>query len=1058
MLMINNYINQLLLELATGNALEHSYRPALKSLFQAMDSNIQAVNEPSRSAHGAPDFAFYKRTNTNLVLGYVETKDLTADLDQVEKSEQLKRYLGYANLILTNYLEFRFFRNGEKYNTIEIAKLNHSVIAPFEENYPILERELRAFLEGKPETIRSAKRLSEIMGGKAARVRDNITKYLEEENDKNAELLRVYEIMKKLLVNDLKPEKFADMYAQTLVYGLFIARYYDGSPDNFTRQEARDLVPASNPFLQHFFDHIVGPNFDRRLTYIVDELCEVFSVSDVQAIIQKHYNLFGEEVDKDPVIHFYEDFLKEYDPQLRKSMGAYYTPVPVVNFIIRAVDDVLKKEFNLPQGLADTTKVERSVMQQGTKAKQSLHKVQILDPAVGTATFLNETVKFIYQKFRGQEGVWESYVDKELLPRLHGFELMMAPYTIAHLKLAMTFKETGIDNFKKRLGIYLTNTLEEGVKNADQFDFLGLADAISEEAKAASIIKHDTPIMVVLGNPPYSGVSSNMTFYANSLVDSYKVEPGGKEKLKERKHWLNDDYVKFIAFAEKLIKKNGEGIVAMITNHGYLDNPTFRGMRWHLTQTFSSIYVFDLHGNSKRKEISPEGGKDENVFDIQQGVAIIIGIKQKSTQQKQAKIFRGDLWGNRKNKFEKLGIERISDISWSEIALNKKTFSFTKNQDQQLKQEYEKGISLADLFTQNVTGIVTMGDGFVLAQNANEIKERIQEFLSNDLSENELKERYGLGKNYAKWILVNKQNGLIFNNSKITEFTYRPFDNRWVYYDEHFIWRTRDKVANHFLNKNYGLIFSRQAITNNWSHIQACNHPVDNRAHYSNKGIPIFAPLYLYSNSQQLKINNDVERESNVDKNLVRLLLKNINSYDWVDDHEEKDQSNKSKVSPLDILDYIYAVLHSQNYRDKYKDFLKSDFPRIPVANDSKSFWGLVKLGGRLRQFHLMEDPDLENLITTFLVAGDNIIEKVEYRDSKIIFNETQYFGNVPKEAWDFYIGGYQPAQKWLKDRKGKTLTYEDVVHYQKIIKVLTETKKVMKKIDKFEIINNTHE
>jgi type I restriction-modification system DNA methylase subunit len=619
-IMIKDYLARLNKELASNNALEHSYRPALKDLIEKINPDILAVNEPARSSHGAPDFVFLNQINNTLIRGYAETKDINANMDQVEKTEQIKRYLGYSNLLLTNYIEFRFFRNGEKYQTILIAKKEANVLVANEDCFDQLQRELRAFLEQKPENITNARRLAQIMGGKAARIRDNVANYLQTENLKNEELLRIYKVMKKLLVHDLEIAKFADMYAQTLVYGLFVARYYDRSPNNFSRQEARDLIPASNSFLQHFFDHIAGVNFDRRLTYIVDELCEVFQVSDVRMIIQKHYNLFGEATDKDPIIHFYEDFLKEYDPQLRKSMGAYYTPVPVVDFIIRAVDDVLRNEFNIIDGLASTEKIQHETVIQGKKKKIELHRVQILDPAVGTATFLNEAVKFIYKKFESQEGLWKGYVDQELLPRLYGFELMMAPYTIAHLKLAMTLKETGVDQLKRRLGVYLTNTLEEGVRVDDDLFSFGFAEAISEEAMSASVIKHKRPIMIVLGNPPYSGESFNKGDNATKLVSKYKFEPGGKEKLREKNpKWINDDYVKFIAFAEEMVSKTGEGVVSMITNHGYIDNRTFRGMRWHLAKTFSSIYVLDLHGNTKKREVAPNNGKDENVFNIQQG-------------------------------------------------------------------------------------------------------------------------------------------------------------------------------------------------------------------------------------------------------------------------------------------------------------------------------------------------------------------------------------------------------------------------------------------------------
>lgn len=1042
---IKDYINQLLLQLATGQALEHSYRPALKSLFESVDPTVRAINEPSRSAHGAPDFAFYKGTNSNLVLGYVETKDLTVDLDHVERTEQLKRYLGYANLILTNYLEFRFFRNGNKYQTITIARPRGPVIAPIEENYPLLKHELKAFLEGKPETISNAQRLAEIMGGKAARVRENVIQYLKKDDERNHDLLKIYKVMQELLIKDLSFEKFADMYAQTLVYGLFVARYYDESPEDFTRQEARDLIPASNPFLQHFFDHIAGPNFDKRLTYIVDELCDTFSVSAVREVVAQHYNLFGEAVDKDPVIHFYEDFLKEYDPQLRKNMGAYYTPVPVVQFIIHSVDDILKKEFYLPQGLTDTTKIEQKIMTQGTKTKQSIHKVQILDPAVGTATFLNETVKFIYQKFKNQEGLWESYVENELLPRLHGFELMMAPYTIAHLKLAMTFRETGINHFDRRLGIYLTNSLEEGVKVGEDLFSFGLAEEISKEAKAASVIKNETPIMVVIGNPPYSGESFNKGAFAMKLVEKYKFEPGGIEKLKERNpKWINDDYVKFLAFSEEMISKTGEGIVAMITNHGYLDNPTFRGMRWHLIKTFSSIYILDLHGNVMKKEIPPDGGIDKNVFDIQQGVSIIIAVKHKIKRKELSDVYKADVWGTRKYKFDFLFGNTLEKIKWEKIRLNEPLYLFL-NKDKKLEEEYNKGINVNKLFPINTVGIVTSRDAFVIDENRDVLSKRISDFISGQMSEVAAKQ---IVKESKKFNFI-KARSQSFDNNNIYPIQYRPFDNRFIYFQDYFIERSRKEIMWHILNKeNIGLVIPRQAMTNNWSHVQVSKNLIDNRIHYSNKGIPVLAPLYLYANDQSFNFEGISERTPNLNFDSIKKLLINIGNYQWENDHKNKKIGENNSISPLDILDYVYAVLHSPSYREKYKEFLKSDFPRVPIAIDKVSFWKLVDLGGKLRRLHLMEDPKLQIFITSYPIRGENFVEKIELRGDRVFINDLQFFGEVPKEVWEFYIGGYQPAQKWLKDRKGKRLNYEDIIYYQKIIKVLSESAIIMQEID----------
>ncbi len=1046
--MVQEYINQLLLELATGNALEHSYRPALKTLFESIDPTVRALNEPSRSAHGAPDFAFYKGTNSNLVLGYVETKDLNVDLDHVEKTEQLKRYLGYANLILTNYIEFRFFRNGNKYQTITIARTQNSVIAPIEENYPLLERELKAFLEGKPETITNAQRLAEIMGGKAARVRDNVIAYLKKDDDKNHELLRIFKIMQELLIKDLTVDKFADMYAQTLVYGLFIARYYDETPENFTRGEARDLIPASNPFLQHFFDHIAGATFDRRLTYIVDELCDTFSVSAVAEIVTQHYNLLGEAVDKDPVIHFYEDFLKEYYPQLRKNMGAYYTPVPVVQFIIHAVDDILKSEFDLPQGLADTTKIEQKIMLQGTKAKQTLHKVQILDPAVGTATFLNEAVKFIYKNFKNQEGLWESYVEKELLPRLHGFELMMAPYTIAHLKLAMTFRETGINHFDRRLGVYLTNSLEEGVKVGEDLFSFGLAEEISKEAKAASVIKHETPIMVVIGNPPYSGESFNKGAFAMKLVEKYKYEPGGIEKLKERNpKWINDDYVKFIAFAQDLIAKTGEGIVAMITNHGYIDNPTFRGMRWQLTKTFSSLYILDLHGNAKKKEVAPDGGVDKNVFDIQQGVAIIVGVKHKTKRKELADVYKYDIWGTRKYKFDFLFGNTIEKIKWEKIRLSE-PFYYFKNKNQQLEKEYENGIKITELFPINGVGLTTAHDNLVISNDANKLLDNARLFGYFEGSNLELCKKLGIREKpgwditKARKVLSEEKN----LDKYLVPISYRPFDIKKCFYQENLIWRTVNKIMKHFLiGENIGLISARGTKNPLPDHFFITKNITETKLGESSTQSYTF-PLYLYPDATQIEIDN--KRKPNLGINLVKQLIVNIGEYTWINDHAEKDLSDKNKVSPLDILDYVYAVLHSPSYREKYKEFLKSDFPRVPIAKDSKSFWELVALGGKLRQLHLMEDPELQKPSTIYPIRGDNLIEKVELRGDRVFINDLQFFGDIPKEAWGFYIGGYQPAQKWLKDRKGKKLNYEDIVHYQKIITVIEKTIVIQKNID----------
>lgn len=1024
--MVSEYINKLLVEFATRQALEHSYRPALKSLFESIDEKIRAQNDPSRSEYGAPDFVIFDKNNLSLIRGYAETKDINVDLDKTIKTEQIKRYLGYSNLLVTNYLEFRFFRNGNLNQIIAIGKFENSRIIPFEENYPLLEREIKAFLEGSPETITSAVRLAEIMGGKAARIRDNVIKYLKEQNDKNQELQRIYNVMQELLVHDLTVEKFADMYAQTLVYGLFVARYFDETPEDFTRQEARDLIPASNPFLRHFFDHIAGVNFDKRLQYIVDELCDVFAVSAVREIVTQHYDMFGEAVDKDPVIHFYEDFLKEYDPELKKNMGAYYTPVPVVQFIIRAVDEILKKEFNLAQGLADTTKIEQQIMQQGTKSKRTIHRVQLLDPAVGTATFLNETVKYIHEKFKGQEGVWESYVEKELLPRLHGFELMMAPYTIAHLKLAMTFKDTGISHFDHRLGVYLTNTLEEGIKDQrDLFGAMGLADAISKEAHSANKIKHDMPIMVVIGNPPYSISSSNKGEWIQNLVDVYKKSLG-----EQNINSLSDDYIKFIRFAEYMIGKNGSGIVALITNNSFIDGITHRQMRKHLLETFDDIYILDLHGNAKKKETAIDGGKDENVFDIQQGVSINIFVRKDEKKKELGNVYHANLYGSRKKKFEALNGNSLNSIKWQKIAFSEPYYFFSPK-DFEFEKTYNSGFKLDELFIKNSAGTKFRKDGLLVKNHF--YRESVFDMLNDmhSLTEQQLTQKYGF-KETEDWKIEEKKYFFTPNDGEnIRLVLYKPFDYRWTYYPTNSVNKiiprgdSRLNLMKHFIyHTNLGLITNRQIVNENWSHIEVTQTISSHGTFYlGNKGQDYILPLYFY--------HDDGTKTSNLKIEIVKQIEEIVGS-----------------VSPEEVFDYIYAVLHSPSYRQKYKEFLKIDFPRIPYPKDKETFEKLVKLGGKLRQLHLMEDPDLGNLSTIYPIGGENVVEKVEFAGDKVIINENQYFGNVPKVAWDFYIGGYQPAQKWLKDRKGRKLTYEDTQHYQKIIKVLTETSEIMKRID----------
>jgi len=1016
---IENYLQTISSKFTHQETSEMGYRKDFEVLLEKIFKSIKVhrIDHDAKAKQGnKPDFVILKG---EIPILYIETKDIGISLDKIEKSEQMTRYFGYANLILTDYLEFRFYRNGEKYGeSIKIGEydLKTRTITPNQDNYQNLAKTIIDFTKSHKEPIKSGKHLSKIMGGKAQRIRDNIKEFLSLE-DNNSDLTKLFKTIKKLLVHDLTKDSFADMYAQTLVYGLFVARYHDKTPGNFTRQEARELIPNSNPLLKHFFDHIVGTNFDTRLKYIVDELCEVFSHADVNHLMRQYFkkDLWGKtEKAPDPVIHFYEDFLKEYDPELRKKLGAYYTPQPIVQFIVKSVDQILKKDFKLANGLADTSKTD-----------DGLHKVQILDPAVGTGTFISAVIRLIYKSLikSGQKGRWPTYVHHDLLPRIFGFELMMTPYTIAHLKLGIAFRTTGFWNFHRRLGIYLTNSLEQPSKQQEMFAF-GLAESIAEESKEAGIIKSEKPIMVVLGNPPYSISSSNKGEWIQKLIEVYK------KNLNEKNiNALSDYYVKFIRFAEHFIEKNHTGIVAMITNNTFIDGITHRQMRKHLLETFNNIYILNLHGNAKKNEKTPKGDQDDNVFDIQQGVSINLFVKKENTKQL-GNVYYADLYGKQKQKYSFLNTNIIHKIQWKSINYSEPYYFFAPKNFSQI-EKYNKGFRLDELFIKYSSGIKFRKDNLLVKNHfdKNSVKTLLKDV--NTLNNNIIYSKYNF-KDTKDWHLDTKRS--LFQASDISNIrpvNYRPFDVRYTYYPldriKEIIPRgdSRLPLMQHLLHKNIALQVCRQLSSPNFSHVFLTTHLTDMCGISSQtKEAGYIFPVYLYDKNEKKVLNLRIE------------IIKKI-------------ETITGKVKPEEILDYIYAILHSSSYRKKYKEFLKIDFPRIPYPKDKKTFKKLIKFGKELRKLHLFESPKLNKFITTYPVSGSNEIEKLDYKDNKVFINNDQYFGKVSETVWNFYIGGYQPAQKWLKYRKNRKLTNQDIEHYQKIIIALTETEKIMKKIDK---------
>jgi predicted helicase len=1052
---LEQYIDNLDKRYRLGNATEHTFRGDLQQLLESLVPTIRATNEPKRQSCGAPDYILTKK---DIPVGFIEAKDIgDKDLDGAKKTgnkEQFDRYkASLNNLIFTDYINFHLYREGEFITKIAIAEITDKGIKPLPENFGNFENLIKDFCVHVGQTIKSSKKLAEMMAGKARLLSDIIEKSLtsDEENQDNSTLKEQMLAFKQILIHDITPQGFADVYAQTIAYGMFAARLHDPTLDNFSRQEAAELIPKSNPFLRKLFGYIAGPDIDDRIKWVVENLSEIFLACNVEEILKNYGKSTKME---DPIIHFYETFLSEYDPKLRKSRGVWYTPQPVVNFIVRAVDDILKTEFDLPQGLADTSKTTIKVNTQTAdkrsatgykQMEQEVHKVQILDPATGTGTFLAEVVKHIHKKFQGQQGIWSNYVETHLLPRLNGFELLMASYAMAHLKLDLLLTETGYKpTTNQRFRVYLTNSLEEHHQDTGTL----FANWLSTEANEANHIKRDTPVMCVIGNPPYSGVSANKGEWIMSLMNDYKKEPGGKEKLNERNpKMVNDDYVKFLRYGQHYIEKNGSGVLAFINPHGFLDSTTFRGMRWHLLKTYDKIYTIDLHGNSKKKETAPDGSVDNNVFDIQQGVSINVFVKTgKKNPNELGKVFHYDLFGKRNYKYEFLNSNSISSIKFKDLPNVEPQYFFVPK-DFEGKAQYEKGFQLSKLFCLSTSGIKTHRDSFVIDYLKNDLELRIMDFFSNESSNEDILLKYSI-KAKSEWF--NEKRKGDFYSERIKKILYRPFDIRWIYYSPDLVDRGREKVFNTAISsKNLGLLTSRQLSTFDFQHILVSRELADMcSVSLQTKETGYYLPLYLYPepNGQQT-IDETEKRTPNLKAEIVKQIAEKLGLT-----FTNEKETSKDTFAPIDILDYIYAVLHSPTYREKYKEFLKIDFPRVPYPKDQDTFWQLVKLGGEIRQIHLLESPRVEHYITQYPIDGDNVVGKPKYKDGKVYINDTQYFDNVPQVAWEFYIGGYQPAQKWLKDRKDRKLEFDDILHYQKIIVALSETDRLMKEIDKIKI------
>lgn len=968
---------------------EHSHRKSLQNLIEDIAAKqkgkFKILHEPKREGKfGSPDF---KITSTESILGYIENKKVDENLDKTLKSDQIKKYKELSkNIILTNYIDWVWLKDGEEIDRQSLCSksdIENKKSKLNTEKAEKVEALISKFFSQAPEQIANAKVLAEALAIRAKRLKEFLFEELtrQKDEDNKGRLYQLFETFRQFIFHELSIEEFADAFAQNLVYGLFLAKL---NADNKTVDiyNAKKFIPNSFDLIRelvNFLDELDNEEY-RETKWIVEEVLTILNNLNLKEINRTlHYsktqttNLFGENeyFYKDPFVYFYEHFLSVYDKKLREAKGVYYTPPPVVNFIVRGINDVLKNTFKIKDGLA------------------SKERVTVLDFATGTGTFLLEVFQQIFDTLPKGSAKKDIIVKEHILQNIYGFEYLIAPYTIAHLKLSQFLKDQGYNlEPKERLQVFLTNTLEPIEKQIK----IPLLPALTEESKHAQDVK-DKPILVITGNPPYSGHSKNNGPWISSKIKNYFFVDG--KPLGERNSkWLQDDYVKFIRFAQDKMEAVEEGIVAVITNHRFLTNPTFRGMRQSLMKTFDHLYFIDLHGSNKPKEFTPEGDVDENVFDIEQGVAISILIKKKGLSKE---IYHADFWGKREEKYKRSVEEKMEDIKWSSVKATAPFYLFIP-QKEKLKNSYNKLHSIKDIFKHDVIGFYTGRDDIAYSDKLSKLKEQVLAFNPS----------------------------LSFAASNVQDALYRPFDVKKVYYTSEVVNRPRKKVMPWMLQKNVALTVGRfgNAVSQeaDWNLVFVSEKVVDLNV-FSRGGANVF-PLYIY--------HSDGEREPNIKEEILDLY----------------------GVTSEELMSYIYCVLHSPSYRKKYKQFLNVDFPRIPFTDDKKIFSKLSKLGQKLINAHLLKDVSVfDDTLGNYMGGKNHTVEKINYitekGTGKLFINKTNYFNNVPPNVYDFYIGGYEVLDKYLKDRKGNVLASGEMDQIENIIRSLAHTIETMKEIDK---------
>jgi len=1053
-----NYLKEIYQRISRGDAREESFYSSLEKLIlnygQSLGKKTDVTVLPKKSEAGQPDFRVWD--GQSKITGYIEAKSpSTKFLDEIESTEQIKRYLeAYPNVLLTNFFEFRLYRNGTLWDKpVKISDLSLAKGVP---QFPVVQNEdklislLSYFFDFAQPEITNPKKLAEVLAYKAGIMRDYVVLPKMEENEDNY-FSWLYQSFKEHLIKDLKKRDFADLFSQTFVYGLVIAKYdFEAqhalfgkkiSDLPFITRTAYDFIQKSFGILREVFRVISTQEMPKELEIIVDDIVDILNHTEIYKILT-HSSKSGK---KDPIFHLYETFLSKYDKEKKIKLGVFYTPLEVVSYIVNSVHTLLKngKLFNTPDGLASfkTELIDKSVT--------------LLDPAVGTGTFfvnaIEKAIEEVKIKYSSSSNYISDFIRSHILPHFFAFEILIAPYVVSHLKVLFSLTEKGFE-FKNEdwLRIFLTNTLEFYHKETSR-GYTGFFERVlvTEQEKALEV-KSKTPILVIIGNPPYSVSSQNKVDPKTPFGKFYESYKEKVRKEERNIQPLSDDYIKFLAFAHWKVKQAGKGIVGMITNNSYLDGLIHRDMREKILQDFDLIYILNLHGDVKRPKTTNDGKKDENVFDIRQGVSICLLVKPEKPTKKQ--IYYQELIGPRENKYQYLNTHNVKTTNWQELKPTKPYWFFVPK-DFKLEEKYKNFLSLSEIFKEFRNGLTTGQDKFFVDFNKRALKLRILNvFNFSQFNDNLLATAYRL-KSQAGKKLLNSRHSCEYREDLIVPYAYRPFDDRWIYKENKFLWRSVEWLSQQFKIENLAIATTKILAGEHFCH-SFVSDKIGDYCYLSNrtKEFSIFFPLYTYDLILRSLIDNKYpDQEVLFDKQGISFNPKAKKSNIQEDVFKLLSSSYNQKITPEDIFYYIYAILYSNTYRQKYEEFLKIDFPKIPFTQDYELFKQLSKLGKELVELHLLKSPLLSSPLSKFEGKDDNFVKKPHYdeKEKRVYINNKQFFTNVLPEVWNYYIGGYQVLFKWLKDRKGKSLKSEEINHYIKVIEAIGKTIKFQNEIDK---------